>query len=220
MDDFELDCSLSRLPALMSPPDDTLVVPSSAPTNSVVLAYVERVVESVQVLDPMTEGMEDVMDILHDLEIPPPVVGEDILAALRLLPKETATRYKAIPDFVPRALKTLNGPDFCLVAHEELAEALHREQVMRGMPHGWGVSDPPPYAIATRLLVSSGVDPSHLPKYKTLPPAFRGRLMHAWHGACKTLGWTPYDPEGDTKADARTQAAYAAFDQTHKKQKP
>ena len=66
------------------------------------------------------------------------------------------------------------------------------------------------YAVAYRLLVSSGVDERHLPKYKTLPVAIRGRLMAAWNGACKTLGWTPYNPDSDLKADARLATARAA----------
>lgn len=212
MDEFEQECILNRMPAMHATDSGTVVVPTTtAAQRSVVLAYVESRVESVEVLDPMTEGMDDIMETLHDMGIPAPVIGEDLVAVLGKLPKESAARYKAIPEFIPRALKTLNGPDFCLVSHEELAEAMHREQVMRGMPHGWGVSDPPIQAMTHRLLVSSGVDPIHLPKYKTLPPAIRGRLMSAWHGACKTLGWTPYDPEGDVKADGRTQAGYAAF---------
>ena len=209
MDDFEQNLLAARLPkdALAS---GQIVLPSCMPQHGAVVSYLTCVVEALPELDPMTEGLEDLMEALRGARVPSPIVAQDVAEALEALPKEVAKRYLAIPDFYPRVLKTLNGPDFCLVGAEEVAEAAHREQVMRGMPHGWGVAEAPMYAVAYRLLVSSGVDERHLPKYKTLPVAIRGRLMAAWNGACKTLGWTPYNPDSDLKADARLATARAA----------
>ena len=209
MDDFEQNQVLARMGAM---PHDPLgascpVLPSAPICTSLLRGYLQTVVEALPELDAMTEGLEDLMEALRALEVPSPVVAQDLEDALATLPKETQKRYRAMPDFFPRALKTLNGPDFCLVAHEEVVEAVHREEAMRGMPHGWGVSDPPMHAVAHRLLGSVGVDARHLPKYKTLPPTTRGRLMAAWNGACKTLGWAAFNPEGDLKADARLRTA-------------
>lgn len=217
--DFDTECMLSRLPVdPIGVGASSVVAPSVSlhkGQRSVVEMYVHDVVEMVPSLDVTTYDLDDLSEVLFEAGVPPPVIGEDLVQALVDMPKDTAAKFKKIPDFIPRALKALNGPDFCLVGHEELAEAMDKEAVMRGMPRGWGVCDPPVQAIAHRLLVASGVDPTHLPKYKTLPPSIRAPFMNAWHGACKVLGWSAYDPDSDVSAEARTQSAIALGVERH-----
>ena len=107
------------------------------------------------------------------------------------------------PPLLPRALKTLNGETYLLIAPELLSAAAEREEIMANMPHGWGVCDPPPYATAYRLLVSVGVDAALLPAYVTLPTPLRERITLAWVGTCKRFGWAPCNPPADDAAIKR-----------------
>ena len=149
--------------------------------------------------------IDEVMAALFAAGVSPPVSAVELARTLQAaFPAGTlATEFGPEVDFLPRMLKTLNGPAFQLVPPSILAEAAARERAVSSTTQGWGVSEPPPAATAYRLLVSCGLPPDLLPPYKTLPPGIRGALMQAWTTTCRTFNWTPYHPECDLRAEKR-----------------
>lgn len=180
-----------------------VAVAGDVPADTIVEDYVSRM-ESVPDIDALEFGLEDIMGALYGQGVRAPVRAEDVLTVLSdVLGPDARARYRGIPNFLPRVLKALNGPDYFLVPTEVMHEAIRREHVMRQMPHGWGVPDPPSDAIAQRLLGSAGANPHHFLAYKTIPPASRQRLMAAWNAACERLGWDAFHPVKDLAGAVR-----------------
>lgn len=156
--------------------------------------YVQCVVEQVPVADV------DLDPVMNDLFLcnvtTTPVTPEQLQRSLARLGKDFKVA-KTIRDFVPRALRALNGPDYVLVPQAILHEALLRERSMAGLKEGWGAVDVPDHAIAYRLLVSAGLNPAVLPKYKALHPGLKKRVAAAWAAACRTFDWECVSPPED-----------------------
>lgn len=128
--------------------------------ESAVLKYVTEVIEALQPLSDINlEPLCRAIFTMHKAADEPsePMVTYSIMCAAiqSFLEPDVRKLYQAIPGFLPRALKTLNGPDFKLVPSWVLEAALDKEAVMRGTVHGWGTENPPVAAIAQRLLVAS-----------------------------------------------------------------
>jgi hypothetical protein len=179
--------------------------------DSVTERYVASEVEGLDVIDTDVTNLQPLMEELARARVVAPVTPDDIEAAMARVEGMYRTMYKRTGNFMPRCLKTLNGGQYRLVPTGIVKEAMEREKAMAGMTHGWGVCDPPPYAVAHRLLVSSGLDPRRLPAYPTLSPKHRGRLMCAWAGACARLGWRHYEPKADVSSQARAKKLLAEF---------
>lgn len=186
----------------------TVFVPVQTLTaSSATEEYVRTRLSSLHEIDGV--DVDPIMEQLNAAKAPYPVTPEALGDAMARLPKPILADYKRVPDFFPRALKTLNGEEWNLVPHAVLREAVGKERVMAGMKHGWGVSDPPLESIAVRTLVSSGLDPRVLPKYTRTPPNCRGRLMAAWAASCAKFHWFPYQPDGDVQSESRAQKTRA-----------
>ena len=191
--------------------DKAVAMPCVHVTQTVTEKYVADVVEALDILDGETVDLQPLLEELARLRSAVPVTAEAVDRALKGVSGSCRAAYKRVPNFIPRCLKTLNGEAYTLVSPDVLSRATGRELAMAGMVHGWGVCDPPTHAVAHRLLCSCGLDPRHLPAYKTVPPTQRGRLMCAWAGACAQLGWTHYEPKPDVDASARTSKQLDAF---------
>jgi hypothetical protein len=167
--------------------------------------YVATAVEGLAIIDTEAVNLQPLLEALARLRVVSPVTADNIDVATKKVDVSYRAMYKRTPDFVPRVLKTLNGPAYRLVPYDIVARAVSRERAMAGMVHGWGVCDPPVQAVVHRLLGSCGLDVRHLPNYKTIPPGQRGRIMCAWAGACATLNWYHYEPKADVVAQTRTR---------------
>ncbi len=178
--------------------------------SSVVRRYVDEVVNHLPVFDTTEVNLEPLLAALFRAKVVEPVTAADVEIALASLPPAARSRFKQLAHFYPKVLKTFNGPAFQLVPTAVVLEAVNKELAMRGMRHGWGIYDPPDDAIAHRLLVASGLDERHLPKYTPLPVRDRDRFMRAWNGACKLLGWVAYNPRADVNGATRDAKARAA----------
>jgi hypothetical protein len=198
--------------------DKAMAMPCVHVTQTVTEKYVTDAVETLDILDVEVVDLQPLLEELARLRTAVPVTAGAIDRALKGVAGAHRAAYKRVQSFIPRCLKTLNGEGYALVPPDILHRAADREHAMAGMVHGWGVCDPPPHAIAHRLLCSCGLDPRHLPAYKTVPPTQRGRLMCAWAGACAQLGWAHYDPKPDVDASQRACKQLDAFikTQTHK----
>ena len=164
-------------------------------------AYVEDVVMRLEPF-PNCPALDEIMEALFHKGVATPVPARDLIPVLiGTFDKKTLDgMFREQAPLVTRLLLALNGTANSVVPQEVLREAAHKEKVMSVLKHGWGVPDPPPYATAYRLLVSSGLSPDLLPPYKTLPPGTRERLTAAWKAACRQFGWGPCEPEKDTRA--------------------
>lgn len=175
-------------------------------TDTQVEGYVRDVVENVDVLTPVECDLDTLCEALFEMGSKTPISLANIMDALSTLDPDQRKEFLKIPRFYARAMRTLNGPDVVLVSKRVAARAAEKEKVMAGMPHGWGITDPPLYATSWRLLVGSGLPAELLPKYKTLPPKTRGSFLVAWQGACMKMGWDECDPAQDVKAQTRLMA--------------
>ena len=180
-------------------------VPCVSEPGTVTAAFVAKYVEGMDVLDTDVVNVVPLLEELASARTSAPITADDVDKAIKRVESVYRNAYRHERNFLPRCLKTLNGPDYLLVPSHVVVEAVEREKAMAGMVHGWGVCDPPEHAIAHRVLVSAGCDRRHLPTYKPLPQCQRGRLMHAWAGACAQLGWECYQPVNDVKASARVE---------------
>lgn len=205
MAEFDTDAILSLLP-----PRVPVVSWATAPCDracsvipnrtSTVRAYVRDVVNCTP---PFVGDLTPLMDALFAARTPQPVTAAALVSVLQQH-VELFDMYKSVPDFIPRALRALNGADVPLVSAAHVDAAAAREQAMAGLPRGWGVCDPPTYAVAYRLLGSVGADVRVLPKYATLPLAIRGALMAAWTAACARFQWIGFpNPPADVRAESR-----------------
>lgn len=186
-------------------------MPCTRTPTTLTEAYVHDVVEAMDVIDVEVVNLHPLLEVLAKARTRSPVSPDDIEAAVLHVDPSYRAMYKRTQNFMPRVLKTLNGEDFKLVPANVLAVAADREKAMAGMVHGWGVCDPPPHAIAYRLLASCGLDVRLLPTYKAMSPLQRGRLMCAWAGACRQLGWFHYEPKADVAARERVVRELDAF---------
>jgi len=212
--DFSECMTLLRAPgqnAVFPVIEHAVAVPCTRTASTLTEAYVQTVVECMDVIDVEAVNLQPLLEELAKAHTRSPVLPDDIEAATVHVDGLYRAMYKRTPNFMPRVLKTLNGEDFKLVPTDVLHVAADREKAMSGMVHGWGVCDPPPYAVAYRLLASCGLDVRRLPTYKAMPPAQRGRLMCAWAGACRQLGWSHHEPKADVAARARTARDLDAF---------
>ncbi len=171
-----------------------------------VMSYVDRCIECLPELSPDEVSLEGLMAALHRVGVQPPVTLKALEAALETLDAEQRTELSKVPQFHARALRTLNGDQFKVVHPNIVKRAALYEAAVAGTVHGWGVVDPPEYAVNWRLLVLAGLPPVLLPKYKTLDPKIRALLMHAWGGACKEFNWQPVNPDCDIRAERRRKA--------------
>lgn len=182
-------------------------IPSVSLYSSFVENYVREFVETQQPFEedgPHDAFIQDVMKLLFQSNITPPVSAIELARTLQAFPAGTlATEFGQEHDFLPRLLKTLNGPSFQLVPPSILAAAADRERIVSTTDHGWGVSEPPIPAIAYRLLASCGLPPDLLPPYKTLPVTTRCAFMQTWTSHCRTFGWAPCHPDCDIRAEKR-----------------
>jgi len=178
-------------------------------SRTAVERYVRDVVERQPPLEAQRSELATIMSTLLAQGVQPPVQLDDLRSALST-PANREMRAQLLrqcPDFYARALRTLNGPDFKLVPSATLAEAARKEEAMSLREKGWGVSEPPVYATAFRLLASSGLPTALLPPYRTLHLAQRGCLMAAWEQACEDNDWKACNPAGDVHARARSRRA-------------
>ena len=199
---YDDDEILEQLPPREAPPSVPMPVDY---TTTEVQRYVRDVVEQQEPIPESEMLMMDIVKALYRRGVVPPV---SCIALAEVMNEDLGNaEFKYLmgkyPGFLPRALKALNGPHFRVVPLPILAAAADRERTMSGMPHGWGVSSPPAYATAYRLLTSCGLPGDLLPPYKTLPPSSRERIMNAWQGTCKRFGWEACEPPGDERASRR-----------------
>lgn len=212
MADFDVLSVLEKLPERARGRDAGAADATPSPrswTNTLTERYVR---ESILRVSPVTEfSLEPLMAALAAGGARPPVSADDIEAAFTRMHRDDAARAKQLPSYMPRLLRTLNGPDFELVDDDVLHAAVRREQAVAGMRHGWGVVEPPARGVAYRTLVSCGLDARLFPAYATLPPTVRGRFMHAWAGTCRRFGWEPVvQHPKDVKAEQRYRAMLTA----------
>jgi hypothetical protein len=197
--DFLEEEVLAALPPRERPPLGQSVDFSSTSVEDYVAKYVEvqePIANAEQVLAPLLQA-------LLARRLPPPLAPAEVASVLtKDLPDSVVSNFfRVYPPFLPRVLKTLNGPAYNIVPLDMLAAAAGRERAISTLTTGWGHCDVPQYATAYRLLVSVGLPPDLLPPYKTLPTGMRGRVVAAWAAACKHFGWSACQPEGDVRAE-------------------
>ena len=197
--DFWEDELLAQLPQRERPPQGV----ATDFSTTAVEAYVREHVETVAEVPAAETVLAPVLEALVRRRMPPPLTPANVVTILNEdLPASIVTHlYGMYPPFLPRLLKTLNGPAYRLVPADLLTEAAHREKLMSTLAQGWGHCDVPAYATAYRLLVSCGLPPDLLPQYKTLPPGMRARVVTAWAAACAHFGWKVCQPRSDTRAE-------------------
>jgi hypothetical protein len=153
--------------------------------------------------------LEPLMVQLRNARVEPPVDAPDVAAAmvaLKAVDSLTHKQYVETPNFIPRVLLALNGPDYELVPGVivDIAEGYERDvAALRRDGLGWGMLDPPVHAVATRLLVAAGLSPAVLPDEPVLEPRCRVALMAAWEKAASYLQCAMWHPEKDVRAYVR-----------------
>ena len=168
--------------------------------------YVDSLPERLPALDPAVVNLEPLMHALRNGRVNAPVHALDISGCLERVDTVVRAQYLELPNFVPRVLRALNGPDVPLVpkAVIDIAEEYERDiNVLRRDGLGWGVPNPPVAAVATRLLIAAGLDPAVLPDEPVLDPRIRAPLMAAWERAASYLQCEARHPDKDVSAACR-----------------